>query len=510
MKLPRWSKPSLVFCLIPLAQAYTVFETNCTAPTSLSNYVSSPNTRGTLDILWSSLFTIFACTWTLQHPNVPAQRNDSRSGQAEHVKWMSAQWRSTQWRNAKWGLRSLYRNTLRMFWTVIAPELIMISAFGDLMKAREIRRKMRKYAEGDGVAWSSAHSYLANMGGFVIRYKPTKEQKHHNPYHLNGKCIYLLREKGYITKLPNITEEEIKDKSKGDVFVKFIALGQIVWSSIQIIVRAVRRLPVSPLEVAVVAFAISAVFIYCLYWNKPQRVGVTQTIRLKDVLTPKGGATMGRFTSNEGAVMEEEVISEEVISSEEAMPMEVVISETVIPDEGPLLEEEAMPTKVYELLKGNGSDRGFKYSSQMILEAWGIDVELDTLPGAPISLDSADEAGIWQMAGVVGVGAAMFGGIHAVAWNFAFPSTVELILWRCASIYTAAAPLCTLLFGNICDVLDLDILIGARFLGTFCIFSAFLYVIARLFILVEMFRTLCFLPSGSYISTWITNMPHLA
>ncbi|KAL6814652.1 hypothetical protein V8C40DRAFT_107654 [Trichoderma camerunense] len=507
MKLPRLSKQSLVFCLIPLAQAYTVFETNCTTPTSLSNYVSSPNTRGTLDILWSSLFTIFACTWTLQHPNVPAQRNGSRFGQAENVKWMSAQWRSTQWRNAKWGLKSLYRNMLRMLWTVIAPELIMIAAFNDLMKAREILHKMRKYAQEDGVAWSSAHSYLANMGGFVIRYKPTEERNHHNPYHLNGECIYLLRQKGYITKLPNITEEEIRDKSKGDIFVKLIALGQIVWSTIQIIVRAVRRLPVSPLEVAVVAFAISAVFIYCLYWNKPQRVGVAQTIQLKDVLMPKRGAKMGRFMLNEGAVMEEEDISEEAISSEAAM--ELVTSETGIPDEGPLLEEGAMPAEVYQLLKDHGTDRAFKDASQMFLEALGIDVELDTLPGRPISVDSEDGTNDRLALGVVGIGAAVFGGIHVAAWNFAFPSAVELTLWRCTSVYTAAAPLCTIVLISIYNELNLNEIFGESLSTILFVASTSFYVLARLFIVVEMFRTLCFLPPGSYVSAWTSGIPHV-
>jgi len=37
----------------------------------------------------------------------------------------------------------------------------------------------------------------------------------------------------------------------------------------------------------------------------------------------------------------------------------------------------------------------------------------------------------------------------------------------------------------------------------------FLYVMARLFLLVEIFRTLCFLPSDAYISTWTTNIPHV-
>jgi hypothetical protein len=32
----------------------------------------SPNFRGTMDIIWSCLFTVFICVWTAVHLNVPA------------------------------------------------------------------------------------------------------------------------------------------------------------------------------------------------------------------------------------------------------------------------------------------------------------------------------------------------------------------------------------------------------------------------------------------------------
>jgi hypothetical protein len=41
-------------------------------------------------------------------------------------------------------------------------------------------------------------------------------------------------------------------------------------------------------------------------------------------------------------------------------------------------------------------------------------------------------------------------------------------------------------------------------------FNSIVYVLARLFLIVEMFRTLCFLPPNAYMSTWATNIPHLA
>jgi hypothetical protein len=42
------------------------------------------------------------------------------------------------------------------------------------------------------------------------------------------------------------------------------------------------------------------------------------------------------------------------------------------------------------------------------------------------------------------------------------------------------------------------------------IFNISLYVAARLFLLVEIFRTLLFLPPSAYVSTWAANVPHVA
>ncbi|KAL7902649.1 hypothetical protein HDV64DRAFT_287212 [Trichoderma sp. TUCIM 5745] len=349
MALPRWPSHFIILCLISLVQAYTVFETNCSAPATLSNYVSSPNTRGTLDILWSSLFTIFACTWTIQHPNVPEQREvDDHSLTLRG--WRT--WIGSLWRNIKWGMEECFRSTLRMLWTVIAPELIISAACIQLIEARENEKKMKQHNLDDRVPWTRTHSYYANMGGFVVRNPSADKTIYHDPYHLTGQEIFELREGGHIAYFPSITEAEIMDKSKGDMLGKLIALGQIVWSVCQIIARLVRKLPVSPLEVAVVAFAVCAVFIYVLYWKKPQRVGVTHTIQLKD--------------------------------------------------DNPLYSKGELKDKM-------------------------LDDEKDII-----------------VLNVVSFSAALFGGIHAIAWDFPFPSTIELIFWRCASIYTAAAPLCSI------------------------------------------------------------------
>lgn len=226
--------------VVPLVQAYTVFETTCSVPSPHSEFmfVSSPNTRGTLDILWSSFFTIIACTWTLQHPNLPENCSYFERGLLDGFKRMG---------------RDFDRNSvLLMIITVLVPEYTLGRAFAEQVCARQIQRKMQHYADKDHVSWSLTHSYYAYMGGFAIRNKALGEVNT-QVFHLPPSQIYKLRRSGLIKPLPDIDVEEMKDKCKSDAFAKTIAICQILWTMVQIIARTVQRLPVSPLEIAVVA-----------------------------------------------------------------------------------------------------------------------------------------------------------------------------------------------------------------------------------------------------------------
>jgi hypothetical protein len=231
--------------------AYTIFDTSCTLPNQTTNFVRSPDTRGTLDILWSCLFTIIACTWTVQHLNVPEQRNGRDQGLKGNIKWMTKNF----WTSLKW-----------MLVTMIAPEFLLGKSSGDLTIAMLNSESMQKYAKLDGVEWTLTHSIFADMGGFVIRRhtghaakipkkgnngnataiemresnntttpllngiqggEPGLKQQtsadrlgqapvDNSPFHLTVASIYKLRQSGHLPKLPSITLEEINDQSKTD------------------------------------------------------------------------------------------------------------------------------------------------------------------------------------------------------------------------------------------------------------------------------------------------------
>ena len=463
------------------AEAYTLFQTSCSTPplTTQVNFVSSPDSRGTLDILWSSLFTIVACTWTVQHLNVPEQRNGRDPG------WVGS---------LRWKLKGFLTSAKWMLITVIAPEVVITTASSDLFEAKSLGRKLQRFALEDNVPWTLSHTYFANMGGFVIQSdvqdphatpyitaKSTPTNNHpdtttfatadsnasqerkivepkenslpatisengqsrpyRNPYHLKATQIYKLRKERVLPKLPHISKEELEDKSKSDSFVKTIAIFQIIWAVIQIIVRTARKLAISQLELAVIAFATCAVVIYILYWSKPKSPSTTITI---------------------------------------------------------LQYRDQIPKDVLKLIEVDvGSRLGFV-----------LDFSPETRvgrDGSRILNDEVDEDG--DSAFPMSLRTTLFGGIHIGAWNFNFPSRIELIFWRCASLYSAAFIIVFVLSAFVGNLISK--LLGKETNKFPILLSMFLYVVARLYLLVEVFRTLCFLPSDAYIATWATNIPHV-
>jgi hypothetical protein len=383
-----------------------------------------------------------------------------------------------------------------MIVTMIAPEVIIGMACDNLFSAKTRLRKLRKFALEDNVPWTLSHSYYANMGGFVIqsgvqeapRATPyitaeiapadnhpdmmdiavvrNQEQKvvepkeeslpttfpdsgksnfYHNPYHLTALQIYKLRDKRVLPKLPYISEEELEDKSKSDSFIKTIAIFQMIWATTQIVIRTARGLAISQLELAVIAFAACAVVIYLLYWSKPKSTSATITILRYQDQIPKDVL---------------ELIRDPIDSVGRMFFFSADRTERL--RRGSWIQNDA--------LESEGNDGGF---------------------------------GLIAMA----FGAALFGVIHIGAWNFSFPSRIELIFWRCASAYSTAYGPCLVI--SIAISLSFDESGGTIFL-TLTPLSMFLYIIARLYLVVEIFRTLCFLPYDAYIATWATNIPHIS
>ena len=84
--------------------------------------------RTQFGVVWSCLLTVFICAWTSVHPNVPPQ---SRMG-------------------------GLWARIKLMFWTIVAPELVLAWAVRQWFAGKEVRdvynkRKGREHSPRDDV-----------------------------------------------------------------------------------------------------------------------------------------------------------------------------------------------------------------------------------------------------------------------------------------------------------------------------------------------------------------------
>lgn len=116
-----------------------------------------------------------------------------------------------------------------------------------------------------------------------------------------------------------------------------------------------------------------------------------------------------------------------------------------------------------------------------------------------------------------GFGAMLFGAVHAIAWDFDFPTPVERMLWQVAVILTVGVPCLSCLWSGIAwlstkygflrDYIGLGNRHWYQWVAIGILGVA--YVLARLFILVKIFRTLYFLPPRAYVTSWAVNYPYI-
>lgn len=153
----------------------------------IKGWVSSPDQRGTADILWACTSTIFVCVWVMLHLNVPAEKDRELTIFLRKLKWFVM--------------------------SMLAPELLMLFASGQWAAARRSVVDMRKLGISN---WSMVHAFHAESGGFML------EARESPRFPVTAKQLHHLVQNKYI-EAPKISQGEISDKSKADNFAKVVA-----------------------------------------------------------------------------------------------------------------------------------------------------------------------------------------------------------------------------------------------------------------------------------------------
>jgi hypothetical protein len=107
----------------------------------------------------------------------------------------------------------------------------------------------------------------------------------------------------------------------------------------------------------------------------------------------------------------------------------------------------------------------------------------------------------------------IFGAIHCIAWDFTFPTLVEKRMWQVSSVLSAALVSLTVvllvIYWRFAVTKDGPSLKAKRGSSVIFLLLAAVFVFARLFIIMEAFRSLAYLPSGAFLTTWTNAWPHV-
>jgi hypothetical protein len=152
---------ALLLVLIALGDGVTAstFQPNCTLPPGGMNYVSGPNARGTLSILWNCISIFILCTWSIQHLNIPATRPHT----------------TNFWQKTWWTILDSRTKIKWMILTMLMPEYIMGKALNELLAALSVPELSCFERAKLDTEWTISHSYFANMGGYVLDFTDCKQ-----------------------------------------------------------------------------------------------------------------------------------------------------------------------------------------------------------------------------------------------------------------------------------------------------------------------------------------------
>ena len=162
-----------------------------------------------------------------------------------------------------------------MILTILGPEFVVAFAAGQRANARRTLDTIRGMGYSD---WTLRHSFYANMGGFVLQARDSK------PFPIHGlHLVYLLRE-GYLD-VPEITSEQISDKSKANLLAKILVCLQTGWFVVQCFGRLGQGLPLTILELVTISYVWCTWAIYAQWLKKPLDITVPTVLGIEASIT---------------------------------------------------------------------------------------------------------------------------------------------------------------------------------------------------------------------------------
>ncbi|KAK4940505.1 hypothetical protein LTR10_019379 [Elasticomyces elasticus] len=263
-----------------------------------NGWVPDPNGRGTWQILYSCVFTLFICVYSAIHINIPARGEPKNAQFWRKVKWafiaifapevvLYSAWQ--QYYIASRFCRDLYNIQLEQ---AGLPAMKPVSWWSKLIRLffdvrpHEPNRKRQPFSEPTDPPATSKGDLSSSLG------RPTKLSLTYGFYVVMGGLVVdvgdvydnvpwaTLTPAGvlhFATKIGwerfSVGDQTIRDKSKADILAKVLVILQVSRSLFQCITRQASGYPLTVLEVHILVHAACAMLMYALWFRKPLDVG---------------------------------------------------------------------------------------------------------------------------------------------------------------------------------------------------------------------------------------------
>ncbi|KAF8655462.1 hypothetical protein AX16_003051 [Volvariella volvacea WC 439] len=426
----------------------------------------STRQRDVPGIIWSCLATTAACTYFAVHPNIP-----NPSAHAMEV---------------------IGEQCLLAFYAFIAPEVMILWAMRQRRAAYKIKQKFdnefqgaqnnligsqrdsetghNEHSRNEGTdamlvesgaehlptnpgkiqnankyeEWSMTHSFFLQMGGFMVR---ESSQTY--------RILTLDQLRNAFIRL-EVSEQEIKDRSKGDLIAKVVTVGQTWWFVVQCCARFAQGLNVSIPELTTLAFAALNALTWFMWRNKPLHV------RLPIYVDPDGSRISGpdfeemrsdRRKKNRRKVWDWFSFAKSQDEAGSIEPEELLGWKRNPASSAPKDDRPILCQLLYHLRKPLLDMIGTEESAPISVKEFPTRETRMELPNNKVKyyyMENVErfyvseiEREDWRIMLLMSAGIGIaFGGIHCVTWAplFHFPTQVEKVMWETSAIIITAIP----------------------------------------------------------------------
>ncbi|KAJ7200454.1 hypothetical protein C8J57DRAFT_441424 [Mycena rebaudengoi] len=457
-------------------------------------WADEPDARGTYSLVSSCIFTLALCVWTAIHLNIPEEPTGTRQFLRKLI-WLGVGLLApevvtfTAWNQhatasrlvRELGKRNspvepLWRRFCRrmvpeLLWpkvkAIVAPDMQKVRALvlaefcltgmkGGVASPREV-----------GDDWNLVHGFYAVMGGYAIDVSNMPG----DPFLPNGMKRVTLTADGLRFLLqyapeyvPQVSEEDINDKSKADGLAKLLVALQAAWFCMQCIARASQDLPISLLEITTGGHALYTLFTYILWAQKPMNISVPTliasdgTVKLRELCAYMfmasrisgqmvGKRTLGPKRTGEYAELDWVGFVDGAIPLYPEPPTTALTTGLVVP--GTKFSFQPHSSKLARLWRRKNPDKIKLVLDSVDMERWRLashllesNTELLPLKRSEYLVARASNVPTydsWEHATkrmILAFTAAevLYAAIHGLGWNSVFASRTRQLVWRTGGV----------------------------------------------------------------------------